>query len=103
MLLEQKVALSVGIRLLAEEVLIAKIDDPEYVAQISKNQIIKLIRKYEKGGSCDENVLRAVKRVALMTPGNIHLNSFMFKPILDMSEHHLKSLFKDISACAQEA
>lgn len=97
--LEQKIALSVGIRLVAEEVLIGKINEPDYVAQLGKNQTGKLIRKYEKSESCDEVVLRAVKRVALMTPENIHLNSFMFEPILDMSGHHLKSLFGEVKAC----
>ena len=98
--LEQKVALSVGIRLRAEEVLIAKIDDPEFVAGISKNQTGRLIRRYGSGENCDENVLSTVRRVALMTPENIHLNSFMFEPILDMSGHHLTSLFRDICKCA---
>lgn len=31
-----------------------------------------------------------------MTPENIHLNSFMFEPILDISDHHLKQLYKDV-------
>ena len=100
--LEQKVALSVGIRLRAEELLIAKIDDPEYVTRISRNQTGRLIRKYAERESCNEKMLKAVRRVALMTPENIHLNSFMFEPILDMSGHHLKSLFREISECAQE-
>ncbi|MWD26890.1 hypothetical protein E0K89_005305 [Aquicoccus sp. SCR17] len=99
--LEQKIALSVGIRLVAEQVLIGEINDPDYVGAIQKNQTGKLIRKYERSGDCDEKVLRAVKRVALMTPENIHLNSFMFEPILDMSGHHLKALFSDIKACAE--
>ncbi|WP_132951534.1 hypothetical protein [Rhodovulum bhavnagarense] len=99
--LEQKIALSVGIRLVAEQVLIDEINDPEYVGAIRKNQTSKLIRKYERSGDCDEKVLRAVKRVALMTPENIHLNSFMFEPILDMSGHHLKALFADIKACIE--
>ncbi len=98
--LEQKIALSVGIRLVAEEVLIDKINDPGYVQKIGKNQTGKLIRKYERSGNCDAAVLRAVKRVALMTPENIHLNSFMFEPILDMSGHHLKALFAEVNACA---
>ena len=97
--LEQKIALSIGIRLLAEEVLISKINDPVYVANIGNNQTGKLIRKYEKLGGCDAGVLRTIKRVALMTPENIHLNSFMFEPILDMSGHHLKSLFAETKAC----
>jgi len=96
--LEQKIALSVGIRLVAEEVLIGEINDPDYVGSIGKNQTGKLIRKFERMDQCDSEVLRAVKRVALMTPENIHLNSFMFEPILDMSGHHLKALFKDITA-----
>jgi len=97
--LEQKIALSIGIRLSAEEVLIDKINDAAYVAQIEKNQTGKLIRKYERLGNCDAALLRLIKRVALMTPENIHLNSFMFEPILDMSGHHLKSLFVEIRAC----
>jgi energy-coupling factor transporter ATP-binding protein EcfA2 len=99
--LEQKIALSVGIRLVTEEVLIAKINDPDSVEQIGKNQTGKLIRKYEKLVDCDPVLLRAVKRVSLMTPENIHLNSFMFEPILDMSGHHLKTLFEDVKACAE--
>lgn len=98
--LEQKIALSVGIRLVAEEVLIAEINDPDYVKQIGKNQTSKLIRKYERLQNCNAKVLRAVKRVALMTPENIHLNSFMFEPILDMSGHHLKALFGEVNACS---
>jgi len=98
--LEQKIALSVGIRLVAEEVLIDKINDPHYVQQIGKNQTGRLIRKYERSGNCEAVVLRAVKRVALMTPENIHLNSFMFEPILDMSGHHLKALFGEVKACS---
>lgn len=97
--LEQKITLSIGIRLAAEEILINKINDPAYVASIGKNQTGKLIRRYEKSGNCEATVLRAVKRVALMTPENIHLNSFMFEPILDMSGHHLKSLYGEVKNC----
>ncbi len=97
--LEQKIALSVGIRLMAEEVLIGEINDSAFVEQIGKNQTRKLIRKYERSGNCDPVVLRAAKRVALMTPENIHLNSFMFEPILDMSGHHLKALYGEVKAC----
>ena len=32
----------------------------------------------------------------MMTPENIHLNSFMFEPILDMSLHHLVTLYEEI-------
>ena len=33
-----------------------------------------------------------------MTPENIHLNSFMYEPILDMANIHLKKLFDEVKA-----
>jgi hypothetical protein len=36
--------------------------------------------------------------VLLMTPENIHLNSFMFEPILDMSDEHLRLLYREALA-----
>jgi hypothetical protein len=33
-----------------------------------------------------------------MTPENIHLNSFMYEPILDMSDDRLRSLFRKVQA-----
>ena len=35
-----------------------------------------------------------------MTPENIHLNSFMYEPILDMSDQHLRKLFQEVQALA---
>lgn len=97
--LEQKIALSVGIRLAAEQCLIELIAEPDYVAGISKNQTGKLIGKYQKMDACDPEVVKVMKRVSLMTPENIHLNSFMFEPILDMSGHHLKQLYNSVRTC----
>jgi len=37
-----------------------------------------------------------LNRVILMTPETIHLNSFMYEPILDMSDEHLKQLYADV-------
>jgi len=33
-----------------------------------------------------------------MTPENIHLNSFMYEPIVDMSAEHLTKLYKAVLA-----
>ena len=35
-----------------------------------------------------------------MTPENIHLNSFMYEPILDMSDDHLRVLYEEVSSLA---
>ena len=33
-----------------------------------------------------------------MTPESIHINSFMYEPILDMSDEHLRKLYTDVLA-----
>jgi hypothetical protein len=43
-----------------------------------------------------ERTAELVKRVVLMTPENIHLNWFMYEPILDMSDDHLRALYQDV-------
>ncbi|MFM7754156.1 MAG: hypothetical protein ACKO58_07165, partial [Cyanobium sp.] len=67
-----------------------------YVSSISRNQTSKLIRKFERVNPGEATTLALMRKVSLMTPENIHLNSFMFEPILDMSAHHLQSLYCDL-------
>ena len=33
----------------------------------------------------------------MLTPENIHINSFMYEPILDTSEIELRQLFNDLN------
>ena len=93
-LLADKVCLSIGIRLLAEQYMIYKIK--EHLPPLSKNQTGKLLelykKEYENIDDEKENIYACVQ-VGLMTPENIHLNSFMFEPILDLSVLSLKELF----------
>lgn len=91
--LEKKIVLSIAIRLKAEEFLIARINDAAFVSGIPLNQTIALIEKFkEKFPTEDENI-SLMKQVNLMTPENIHLNSFMYEPILDLANGHLKQLY----------
>ena len=43
-------------------------------------------------------IIKTIQQVILMTPENIHLNSFMYEPILDMSDEHLKKLYGNVIA-----
>ncbi|MFI5271204.1 MAG: hypothetical protein ACHQT9_04125 [Candidatus Saccharimonadales bacterium] len=95
--LENKIILSIAIRLKAEEFLISKIKDKAYIADIKTNQTAKLIDKYTEENSGSTARLGVLKRVSLITPQNIHLNSFMYEPILDMSDIELKTLYTDVS------
>lgn len=93
--LENKIALSIAIRLLAEEVMIDKITDKEKISAIEGNQTRELFNEYKNEFETD-SLLESLEQVNLMTPENIHLNSFMYEPILDMSDNHLKTLYTEI-------
>ena len=40
--------------------------------------------------------MEILEQVAMLTPENIHLNSFMFEPIFDMSLLHLYDLYQEV-------
>lgn len=94
--LENKVVLSIAIRLAAERFMVEKINDPVFVAGITSDQTPKLLSKFRELFPADVAPVDVVQRVILMTPENIHLNSFMYEPILDMSDEHLKKLYEDV-------
>lgn len=96
--LEDKVTLSIAIRLKAEEFMIAKINDEVFCNGISRNQTIELIKRFKDDFPTDKERIQLFDQVNLMTPENIHLNSFMYEPILDLSAQHLKRLFTRIDA-----
>ncbi len=95
---ENKIVLSIAIRLAAEHYMAEKVNDPAFLASITANQTRALIKKYTAHFSSDTAATQIMQRVALMTPENIHLNSFMYEPILDMSDEHLRKLYQDVTA-----
>lgn len=94
--LENKIVISIAIRLIAEKHMIRRINNQVFVDAISQNQTIELLREYKKNalGSSDE--IEKLEQVNLMTPENIHLNSFMYEPILDMGSAHLRALYAEV-------
>jgi ABC-type lipoprotein export system ATPase subunit len=94
--LECKILLAVASRMGAERFMIGKINDEKFVANIKANQTSSLIKKFREKFPKDNDALKCLDRVALMTPENIHVNSFMYEPIVDMSDEHLKRLYGDV-------
>lgn len=94
---ENKVVLSIAARLKAESFMAAKINDGAWLATITENQAHKLLERYRAAFPGDLHGISVLKRVMLMTPENIHLNSFMYEPILDMSDLHLRQLYRDVA------
>jgi hypothetical protein len=94
--LETKIVLAIGIRLTAEAYVIKKINDAAFVSGISKHQTRKLIERFREQFPQEHAALRALDRVELMTPENIHVNAFMYEPIIDMGEGQLRKLYADV-------
>ena len=100
--IEGKVVLSIAVRVLAEKFMVKKIDDRDYWHSIQANQMRGLSRKYCELYQNDVSTISILNRVALMTPETIHLNSFMYEPIWDMSSEHLVKLFNDVKELGRE-
>ena len=94
--LESKIVLSIAIRLKAEEFMINKINNLTLTGSITKNQTIELIKIFKNKFVTDIENIELLEQVNLMTPENIHINSFMYEPILDMSDDRLKDLYRKI-------
>ncbi|BBM89969.1 hypothetical protein COTS27_01687 [Spirochaetota bacterium] len=98
--LESKIVLSIAIRLLAEDFMIKKTKAD--VSGIEKNQTNKLYETYKEECLQNNNTVKVLERVNLITPINIHLNSFMYEPILDMGIDELKQLYQDVEKLIKE-
>ena len=99
--LEDKVVLSIAIRLKTEAIIIQKINDTTFWKGITGNQTFELIKRFKtdfKEDKAEKEAIHLFDQVNLMTPENIHLNSFMYEPILDLSAQHLKKLYTKLCA-----
>lgn len=98
--LEKKIVLSMAIRLIAEEYMINEIfrntGDYEKIKSISGNQTGVLLSLYKDTPGTNREVLKILEQVSLITPENIHLNSFMYEPLIDISIGNLKPLFSEL-------
>lgn len=99
--IENKIILSIAIRLKAELYMKNRIltDVPNGTDIISsiyskKNQSAWLIKAYRE--NINDAIMSILDIVAMITPENIHLNSFMFEPILDMSSKKLYEEYQSI-------
>ena len=96
---EDKIVLAIAIRLVADRFMLRMIDDPAFSRSLKANQSRWLLKRFEDDFGVDEEFSGAVgvlRRVVLMTPENIHLNAFMYEPIVDMSGEHLRKLYEEI-------
>lgn len=93
--LVNKIILSIAIRLRAEKYMLSKL---VFEKQIKKDQTSYLFEQFKSENEELKNEISILEQVILITPENIHVNSFMYEPILDMSDVHLKKLYNDVCA-----
>lgn len=100
--LEYKIILSIGIRLLAEEYMIYLLNKKNIdIEKITSNQTCKLLEKIKENFEKTPKI-KILNRVNLITPECIHLNSFMYEPIMDMDIVELKNLYKEVKDLKKE-
>ncbi|HCL05377.1 MAG TPA: hypothetical protein DHW64_05180 [Chitinophagaceae bacterium] len=93
-LLENKITLSIAIRLKAEEYMLNKIPNSSTLV-ITSNQTSELLTHF-KTITTNRSILTVLERVNLMTPENIHVNAFMFEPLIDIPIFHLLRLYNRV-------
>lgn len=109
--LENKLILAIASRLEAEKYMIYKIKNSIHTFEWKKsktgnsidflkfisndtNQTRGLFNGFKQIGSKEQ--IKLVESVNIMTPENIHLNSFMYEPILDMDITELLNLYRSV-------
>jgi len=95
MYLENKIVLSIAIRLKAEKFMKSQISDK---SEINSFQTKELFNRYSEEFNNEKGKIEILKRVNLITPANIHINAFMYEPILDMGDGELRDLYTNIKA-----
>ena len=93
---ENKIVLAIAIRLAAEQFMVKKISDDAFVNGTTVDQTAVLIERFKELFPKEIETIAVLETVALMTPENIHLNSFMYEPIVDMSDEHLRRLYSSV-------
>lgn len=112
--LENKIVLAIGIRHKAEEFMISAISpyggqlnwrsgrnnvtgsatDFLSFVECTKNQTRELLKGYQQFG--DTAKIAVLNEVSIMTPEHIHINSFMYEPLLDMDITELLTLYQRV-------
>lgn len=98
--LENKIVLSVATRVLAEKFITEQLrglrSDPGYWCTENSQFGVLLGAFKEENPTAD--CIELLESVSITVSSNIHLNSFMYEPILDLSTGHLCYLYESVKA-----
>lgn len=98
--LKDNLVLAIGTRLCIERYIISKISEEDYRNAVSKERDLtrKLLILYSNNCS-DPNkqtYLKMFNKAAAIVDGTIHINSFMYEPLVDIGTWEMKKMFNEI-------
>ena len=98
--LKDNLVLAIGTRLCIERYIISKISEEDYRNAVSKERDLtrKLLILYSNNCS-DPNkqtYLKMFNKAATIVDGTIHINSFMYEPLVDVGTWEMKKTFNEI-------
>ena len=97
--IENKLLLSIAIRIKAESFMISKLPNKIIKGQEDcENQTSYFFTKYREIFPMKVQECEILRKVLILTSENIHINNFMFEPIIDISLEELKTLYKEIKS-----
>jgi len=94
--LENKVVLAMATRLLAEREILVHMERP---SSIRRNQFWEFYSEFRDQFGSNETkkgILDVLEQVNIITPANIHINSFMYEPIIDIGIDELVCLYERV-------
>lgn len=93
-----KIVLSIAIRIKAEQYIKTVLsEDILNMVRLNNNQTGALCDAFKKHHSATKpQECLILNKVMMLTSENIHLNNFMFEPIVDMPITHLKQLYNEV-------
>lgn len=95
-----KLVLSIAIRIKAEKYILSVLTERQKSElNLNKDQTGKLCNAFKKHYSTSKTKeCLLMNKVLMLTSENIHLNNFMFEPIVDMPVKHLKKLYNEVDS-----
>lgn len=93
----EKLVFAIAIRLKLEKIIIKTLGDELTLKDIETNQTRALINMLKtKHNDLFIKYHNVINKVCIMTPEYIHVNSFLYEPLIDTSKEHLINLWKEI-------
>lgn len=98
--LKDNLVLAIGTRLCIERYIISKISEEDYRNAINKERDLtrKLLILYSNNCSDPkkQTLSKMFNKAAAIVDGTIHINSFMYEPLVDIGTWEMKKMFNEI-------